>query len=113
MDMQQLRDSFEREFQGSQDARSKLHARFAEQGTRLIEHRKRLIEIVITVSAGFIAAPVVFKIEPDPGLYRTGLLLLISTIIFSLLHLREAVDSDEAQTAQTRNLLLPVLDRRI
>lgn len=109
----QIKEAFEREFRSAQDARSELHAKFAEQGVRLIEHRKRLVEVVITVSAAVIAAPAVFKITPDPRLYDIGLTLLVVTIVFALLHLREHVDTDEARTAQTRNVLLPILNRRI
>jgi len=113
MDHQTLRDGFFREFEGTQDARTKLHESFSKQGTQLIEYRKKLVEIIITVSAAFIAAPAVFKIEPSHDLYHTGLLLLIFTVIFSLLHLREHVDADEAKSVGLRNKLLSVLNGRM
>lgn len=110
---QELRDAFIREFEGTQNARTDLHAKFSEQGVRLIEHRKKVMEAVITVGAAFIAAPLIFGTTSNKEFYTIGLSLLIFTIIFTLLHLKESVDEDEARTVETRNKLLPILERRL
>ena len=108
-----IRGGFNNEFLTTQDARSELHARFSEQGIRLIEYRKELIKTVAIVSAGLIATPKFLNITPNADLYLIGLCLLIVTVIFSLLNSRENIDIDEAQTAFTRSKLLPILNERL
>ncbi len=108
-----IREGFNREFQGTQDSRSELHASFSKQGIKLLDHRKELIKTVAIISTGLIATPKFLDITPDPRLYFIGLSLLIATILFSLLNSRENIDIDEARTVFVRSKLLPILDRRI
>ena len=108
-----IREGFNKEFQGTQDARSELHANFSKQGIRLIEYRKDLIKTIAIISAGLLATPKFLDITPNSKLYLIGLGLLIFTVIFSLLNSKESIDIDEAQTAFTRSKLLPILNRRL
>lgn len=113
MTQDEIRDQFIKEFEGTQDSRSDFHTKFSEQGVRLIEHRKKVIETTILVSAGLIAVSGILDLIKNTTLYHWGLALTIITIIFSLLFLKEHVDMDEAQSIATRNTLLPILDNRI
>lgn len=109
-----IRDAFVRELGGAGEAKTALVTNLSEQGIRLVEHRKKIMELVITVSAAFIATPELFDIDiRNEQLYYIGLVVLIFNIIFVILHLRESLDVDEARSVGTITKLLGVIERRI
>lgn len=113
MNHNEIKKEFEKEFQGVQDTRSSLHKQFADQGIMLIEQRREVIKIIITISVGIIAVPKIFDFSYNQHLYYAGIVFFVLTVILSLMHLKEIIDLDESKSLEIRGLWLPILDKRI